>query len=85
LYHKTPTLSKVDIPASYPVETKEGEAELYNVFFGSSNDEWFAYHFPFWIRGETQDWHPIEREIMQKMIEKVKKSKKNKIHKNFYK
>ena len=75
LYHKFPILEKIKIPASYPIETKEGRAEIYNVIFGS-NDEWFAYHFPFWIKGKTQDWHPLEKEIMGKMMKNVKLGRK---------
>ena len=70
LFHKHPELEKVGIPASYPI--KNGTAEEYNVMYGS-NDEWFAYHFAFWIQNKTKDWHLIEKKIFKEMISVVKR------------
>lgn len=72
LYDITPSMARVDIPVSYPVTTEHGRAEHYNVFHGS-NDEWFAYHFAFWVAGDTDSWHEIEKEKFSEMLKKVKK------------
>lgn len=75
LYDITPSMERVSIPASYPVVTEHGKAERYNVFHGS-NDEWFAYHFAFWVAGDTKNWHEIEKEKFAIMLSKVKRRRR---------
>lgn len=72
LYDITPSMKRVNIPASYPIVTEHGKAEQYNVFHGS-NDEWFAYHFAFWVAGDTEDWHEVEKKKFAVMLSKVKR------------